>query len=137
MCEVLQHHIAVQESLSFLQQLPLLPGEVHAKCLFDWDYMEYRSRLLPLWKHIPFGDDETMPLMSQVLVQEKLARVGNLNTALRFCGLPEYETAQSRWFAQRCSAYSARLFYGTYGSLYVTNVTYSFRCQAVTLWNPK
>lgn len=33
MCEVLQHHIAVQESLSFLQQLPLLPGEVHEHIL--------------------------------------------------------------------------------------------------------
>ena len=32
-CKVLQHHIAVQESLSFLEQLPLLPGEVREHIL--------------------------------------------------------------------------------------------------------
>ena len=32
-CKALQHHIAVQESLSFLEQLPLLPGEVREHIL--------------------------------------------------------------------------------------------------------
>lgn len=41
----------------------------------------------------------------------------------------------TRWFAQRYSVYTARIFHGTNGALYTYNVYYSFRAQAVALLN--
>lgn len=106
------------------------------EALFDWDYMRARYELGSLWKHLPLADDESLPTAPMVLVQEYLAKHGRLNDALRFCGIPEYETRANRWVSQRYSASYARTFHGTSGLLNYNRVNNSTRSQAVALWSP-
>lgn len=105
------------------------------EAVLDWDFWGARSKLIGLWGHIPFADDETMPTCPMVLVQEHLATQSCLNDALRFCRLPEYEVEKSRWSVGRYLALSARVFYGSYGFLSSSGVYYVYCVQAVTPWN--
>lgn len=61
------------------------------------------------------------------------ATLAALAPSISKMGTTTITNSTSRWFAARYSVVNAWFFSGNTGTLYYTNVTYSYRCQAVAL----
>jgi hypothetical protein len=67
---------------------------------------------------------------AELMRDDVLAKVA---ATMTLCGGSAPNNSTTRWFAQRHSRNGAWIFYGNYGALYDTNVTYTYTVQAVAL----
>ena len=105
------------------------------KALFDWSFVEATNHIKELGTPIPFNEGEYLPTMPMFVIMANLADKG-LNEALVRIGLDPIDLSEDYWFAGRCGANGAWIFYGSSGYLGNYYVNDRYRCQAVTLWNP-
>ena len=106
-----------------------LQNEVEA--LLDWDFVGATKHIQILGTDIPLGEGEYLPTAPVFLAMYKYK--GELNAALKSMGAEEIDFEEDCWFAQRCSAYTAWLFYGIYGHLGTIYVIYAYRARALAL----
>lgn len=106
-----------------------LQSEVEA--LLDWDFVGATKCIQSLGTDIPLGEGEYLPTIPVFLAMYKYK--GELNAALKSMGAEEIDFEEDCWFAQRFNAYTAWIFNGSYGGLYINSVYNANRARALAL----